>query len=207
VSSAASRSKALPAVAPTVGSPSSRKRTISMHGARRRASCIARSSALMMRKRPPSKTCGAPSDCPMLGAYTRRAIFLGRLARARPICSQTASRRPARGPLSARMADGRETTQRRCRSTGRVGGPSGRRRSVQKTSHQLRGLAQARIRERLRRYPLGLADRPRASCDHDDTRLASFIFAYSAHRIIHNASNDPKRDRYDDYDLTNERQP
>jgi hypothetical protein len=35
----------------------------------------------MMRKRPPSKTCGAPSDCPMLGnagvADVRRAIFLG----------------------------------------------------------------------------------------------------------------------------------
>jgi hypothetical protein len=40
----------------------SRPDTAAMRNAR--ASCIARSSALMTRKRPPSKTCGVPSHCP-----------------------------------------------------------------------------------------------------------------------------------------------
>ena len=60
---ALARDKTLPTVASTVGSPSSRMENgIYMHGARRRASCFARSSALMMRKRLPSNTCGVPSD-------------------------------------------------------------------------------------------------------------------------------------------------
>jgi hypothetical protein len=53
----------LPTVASTVGSRSSRMENgIYMHGARRRASCFARSSALMMRKRLRSNTYGVPSD-------------------------------------------------------------------------------------------------------------------------------------------------
>jgi hypothetical protein len=52
---------------------------IYMHGARRRATCFARSSALMMRMRPPSKTCGVQANFPdtslafaASGKYTER---------------------------------------------------------------------------------------------------------------------------------------